>query len=412
MKLLFVVGDLSKKNDANINIIKLLCNELLNDGYECFILGKGIMYEYKQDYETKNTRYIVISDLENYTDIVIAYLPKYMSRMLLWIKGKYPKLYSYLNARIAQKKYINKYTEKIEDVCNLYSIDVAISVSAPITSSISLAKSKINSRKVMYQLDPYYAHYLNNNFRRKFRALINELKIYKNIDCSIITDLIYSDNRTNLLKQYIGKMHALPFPNIRKIEHAKTVNDILFDTRKINCVFVGNIYNDIRNPKYLIKIFEKINNDNILIHFVGGGDSEKLKDSTINSQAKMIFHGIVDNNTAINSMLSADILINIGNKISNQMPSKIFDYISTGKPIINIVKMDNCPTLEYTQRYPLCLNIFEDRDLIDMDKIYIERFCNENKGKRIEYSKIEKLYHDCTVKIVGEEFLDVINKIL
>ena len=35
----------------------------------------------------------------------------------------------------------------------------------------------------------------------------------------------------------------------------------------------------------------------------------------------------------------ADILVNIGNSIDNQMPSKIFEYISTGKPILNFYKI-------------------------------------------------------------------------
>ena len=48
-----------------------------------------------------------------------------------------------------------------------------------------------------------------------------------------------------------------------------------------------------------------------------------------------------------------------GNKVDNQVPSKIFDYISLGKPIINVYTSEKDPALEYLKQYPLALNISE-----------------------------------------------------
>ena len=46
--------------------------------------------------------------------------------------------------------------------------------------------------------------------------------------------------------------------------------------------------------------------------------------------------GRVSHTVAIQYMSEADFLLNIGNSISSMVPSKIFEYISTGKPIISI----------------------------------------------------------------------------
>ena len=76
-------------------------------------------------------------------------------------------------------------------------------------------------------------------------------------------------------------------------------------------------------------------------------------------------------------MADADVLINIGNSVPVHMPSKTLEYINTGKPMVNFYKFADCPTLYYTKRYPLCLNLYEKEFDPARDTA---RYYNRSKG--------------------------------
>ena len=86
--------------------------------------------------------------------------------------------------------------------------------------------------------------------------------------------------------------------------------------------------------------------------------------------------------------------MNIGNAVDNQMPSKIFEYISTGKPIINIFKSTDCPTLKYLGRYPLVLNIHEAEIRKDPAGCVsrVQAFCRGHRGERVPAEETKRLY--------------------
>ena len=98
-------------------------------------------------------------------------------------------------------------------------------------------------------------------------------------------------------------------------------------------------------------------------------------------------------------------MINIGNSVPVHMPSKTLEYINTGKPFVNFYKMDDCPTLYYTKRYPLCLNLSEKDPDLDAAAARFTEFCVQNKGKTVDRAFIEQEYADCTPKYIAEQIL-------
>jgi hypothetical protein len=101
----------------------------------------------------------------------------------------------------------------------------------------------------------------------------------------------------------------------------------------------------------------------------------------------------------------ADILINLGNSIPVHLPSKTLEYINTGKPIVNFYKLDDCPTLQYTCRYPLCLNLDEKKtDVCAAAEEFIS-FCLENKGKSLEQAWVQQNFSDSTPSIIAERIM-------
>ncbi|MEG1896227.1 MAG: hypothetical protein RR162_08295, partial [Oscillospiraceae bacterium] len=88
----------------------------------------------------------------------------------------------------------------------------------------------------------------------------------------------------------------------------------------------------------------------------------------------------------------------------NQVPSKIFDYFSMGKPILNVQKIPDCPSREYFDRYPLSFTFDENHpDIEGMGEFIIKA-----KGESMDFTEVEKLFPTATAGYG----VDVIEKII
>ena len=67
-------------------------------------------------------------------------------------------------------------------------------------------------------------------------------------------------------------------------------------------------------------------------------------------------------------MEKADILVSVGNKQSDYLPSKVLEYIGTGKKIIHFYSDPQDVSLDYFRRYPKVLLISELESVDDVIK--------------------------------------------
>ncbi len=101
--------------------------------------------------------------------------------------------------------------------------------------------------------------------------------------------------------------------------------------------------------------------DRIELHFFGDTREVSASFKSYNSLIghKIILHGVVSHDVARRAMQEADILVNIGNKSSYQLPSKVVEYASTGKPILNIAQIENDSSAAFLETYPNLLNLLD-----------------------------------------------------
>jgi hypothetical protein len=59
-------------------------------------------------------------------------------------------------------------------------------------------------------------------------------------------------------------------------------------------------------------------------------------------------------------MREADVLVNIGNVTPFELPSKLVEYVSIGKPILNIVRSENDSSVEFLEAYPGSMNLMDN----------------------------------------------------
>ncbi len=176
---------------------------------------------------------------------------------------------------------------------------------------------------------------------------------------------------------------------------------------KIRLLFCGWLYSDIRSPKYFLDILSRLD-ERFVVTFMGRECETLTERFEISTKAELITLPQQPYEAALQAMADADFLVNIGNSVPVHMPSKTLEYINTGKPIVNFYKLENCPTLFYTKRYPLCLNLSEqDADLDAAAARFID-FCQAQTGKTVDHDYIESEYADCTPAYIANEILRVL----
>ncbi len=407
MKILFLQDYIYSGETTNIRITDLIANELLLKGHSVnFLINSN-----KKILNKENAYYFTsFKDKELYNIIKKSREENESKIQLVFniLKNKYA-LINLFYTLIFKKSLIEKeISGNIEKILKDEKFDLIVATVCPHYLAFSLAKSKINAKKVVYMLDPYSTNKTMPYAVSKKR----EEWLYKNIDKAFITDLILNENQNSKLNKYIDKMHSSSFPMINPV---KKINGevAFFINNKINIVYIGTLYPRVRSPRYLLDILKEIDSS-ICLHLIGpkGGFSVEFFTNYQNRLKNRLFlKDKVDSDYAINIMQKADILINIGNSVDNQLPSKVFEYISTGKPILNIYKTDNCPSLKYFSKYPLVLNIKEG-DFSKETTQKINEFCLNNKNKQIEFSKIEDEFYFATPKFVATELEKVLKEMV
>jgi len=314
-------------------------------------------------------------------------------------------------------KLITLYNEKVSPKVSYFKLkkvfengnyDCILSVCMPFSNHILACKLKKKFPYVYWIANYYDPHSLNVHFRDRFKKLCKqEDKVLEYADKIILTPILYEEFGSCRLKKHLERSVALEFPNLIYRDINKPNTTIEFDKNYINCVFTGYLYAKIRNPRYLFELLNK-SDKNIRLYIVGGyGDSEELNIDYYSQLLgdRLVFVDFVPIEEAFRIMNDADVLVNISNAAPNQLPSKLFDYFSTGKPVINIHKLEKCLSLPYAQKYPLAVNIHEKDEVDASDVETFETFCKEARGKKLDFSVVEEIYKTSTPQYVAERIV-------
>lgn len=258
----------------------------------------------------------------------------------------------------------------------------------------------------VYQLDTFW-----NNESLQAKCLENRKRFEKRMigraDFVVTTPLIRQANEIAFPEQR-GKIVSAEFPMIRKPEGSENAEDPeeLYTDGRTHCVFPGRLYQTFRPPEKVVRIIlgmESVADGGIVFDFYGTGQhlvrAVLEKENALEDTSRIQLHGVVPSAEAERAIRAADFLVNIDNTTKMQVPSKIFEYISTGKPVINFYYNEDSPTISYLERYPNCVNIYLNGDP-DAEMRKLEAFLAAEKGRRIPFPDVQALFGENTPETV------------
>ena len=240
--------------------------------------------------------------------------------------------------------------------------NMVISVYTPIESlkaGYNLKKKYPEITYIAYFLDSLSGGYgpkifSNKTIRR--RGMRVEDKIF-----SVADKIILMKSSKNFYERfqekYLSKMYFLDIPMLVKQE-VKEANKIR-QNNVYKLLYVGSINLKIRNPYTLINILSVLDREDISCEFVGTIDCMWMFDDLKKKMGeRLIFSPFMPHGELKKKFEVADFLVNIGNSITTMVPSKIFEYMSYGKPIIGTYDIVEEPSKKYLESYPESLLLF------------------------------------------------------
>lgn len=186
---------------------------------------------------------------------------------------------------------------------------------------------------------------------------------------------------------------------------ARTINRVENNDNLLHFVFTGGVSSSTANPSYFIELLDCIGDTNLVLDIYGKIYDNELKEIVLNSKYVQ-YHGVVTHDEAIVAQNNASFLLNFGNTTPCAIPCKIFEYFSTGNPVISCVKIDNDASKDYIQRYPCALTIDERLPIQENSN----RLINFIKTKKNPIIDVESLFYKNSPKFTFEEFSKSFNK--
>ena len=285
-------------------------------------------------------------------------------------------LYSYVKA--ARKQLEKLHADR--------AIDVIFSVGAPMAAHVAarnFRKDHPNVRWVTYTVDSYAAQNAGSAKARAFEASVLCVS-----DKVLLSEEIY-DNSKAMYETFAEKCSALPY--LMPETPTKDVNTRYLPEDKINLVYAGRFYKDLRHPEYLLQLAMELD-DGCVLHLYCQSDCDSLIDNYVQrSNGKIIRHKPVSVDTIQKIYAEADVLVSVGNNTPEFKPSKTFEYIASGKPILNIYYEGLRD--EVLAQYPLSLQLQRGKPILETVPA-VTQFVAQAQGKTVSRNEIDNIYYN------------------
>ena len=313
---------------------------------------------------------------------------------------------------------VNCYYADLKKLNSIDTIDVVIPVVFPFESVVASVnfKKKISPSSALIP-------YLFDNFSlglNLHRFIFNRWIKFKNnkrleVIMFAMANKIFSMHP--LKKHFDSVIPEIYLSKVSYLEHPllveRNINSVDKKLEKINFTYTGGLFRNVRSPDGCVKFLHELSKMISLKanFYCFGSDLNIIKKYSNTNPKTFHYHGMVDKTLADEAISKSDILINIGDVEGKQISSKIFDYLSMGKPIIHFSYTNDCVNTNLLRNYSFAHII-----LLNKNNFYIEsmmektaKFAKSVAGKTMTFDEVASLYPDALPQKTADMFKECIN---
>ncbi|MBV6440300.1 MAG: hypothetical protein EPGJADBJ_01965 [Saprospiraceae bacterium] len=173
--------------------------------------------------------------------------------------------------------------------------------------------------------------------------------------------------------------------------------------------YFGALYAPVRTPDALLDLLEKTfalkpdMKGRLEAHFYGEIFPEFYERLT--AQPAVRLHGLRSRSEVQRAMSEMDILVNIGNTTDFQLPSKVVDYLASGKPVVNLSYTDTDPFASFFGDNNLILNLKVENGRVGEKEVRRWLTWLEEEKKMPDKADLERLIAPYLVESVAASYL-------
>lgn len=303
----------------------------------------------------------------------------------------------------------------LEQINRKKPIDVLIAVSEPhdaVFAALEYKKAHSKCRFFAYQLDRFsngmslYKWKIGKK-RAIERNVRKELELLSIADRLFVLPPIKKHYDQVIFDGYKDKIEMTEHPLVR----AKAVgrNDC-----NGTIMYAGSFDASLRNPSYWLEMANtaaerQMEFPKTVLYSFGnceGMIERYLSDHKVDvAQKGRVSYGEVQTEYG-----KCGYVLIIGNRSSEEVPSKVFDCISYGKPIIFLFYGEDDPVLPYLEEYPLSVCVRMEDGELARNTEKVADFCKANRGKSLDIGTILRSFEKCTPEYVSDQFIRAIEK--
>ena len=260
--------------------------------------------------------------------------------------------------------------------------DIIISVSLPFTSHLSayILKNRIHADWYMDIGDPFTLKINSPENNKYFYSFLNkfyERKFYKIASKIIFTHKEVAEihkNKFNIDESKIVLGYPIASVNEQNLHIAGNFN---YKVTPIKVGYFGAFTKSVREPNNYINNIANFLSEDFEHKWYINEESKKYF-ASIKKSSLHKFIDIVPRDEAIKTMVNEiHILLSIGNLNKYQMPSKVIEYLSLGKPVLHYAEIEDDPIYNFEKLFDN-LKIINSKTSKSEIEIYIENI-KENK---------------------------------
>ena len=371
---------------------KLLIDELIKLGHEVTIITGT-----KQTNQDNNIKTIFVGN-SRASNVVVSLRNKSNNldskkRLKVKIYTFLKKVYRFVIRNFAWPDYtmlwlisIFKARKKLD-----LEYDVLITVSLPFSSHIAghMINKKNSKPWIMDIGDPFTLKKTapeNNNFLYGRLNRFYEKKFYQQASKILFTHdeamkthikEFQIDNSKTEIGQPISKFQPELYELSKNYDYTNKI---------IKFAYFGIFTQGVRTPNSFLEFLKQFKDYDM--HWYLNSDSASiLKKNNLNHE-KHSFNSQVSRDKALQLMTkSFHCLVSVGNLNSNQIPSKVIEYLATGKPIVHFAEISNDPVINIAEEFDNLFIITKNTDInnfkndltgffSEVDKFDMEKFNN------------------------------------
>ena len=284
-----------------------------------------------------------------------------------------------------QRWYRKAALRQLEIIHKEKPVDVVWSICSPmaaICAGVDFKKIHPEVRVCSYTVDPFSTpDRVRPILHSRKEMLAFEQKMLVGMDSVLLSEEVY--NARPELRETIPACRPLPYlmPSFEVSKNKPEEGEVLVG------VYAGSFYEKIRNPRFMLDVLSRLNRNTFkLVLYSKGCESVVGEYANVDNIEQ---HGLITPTQLAEEYRKADILIGVGNSVSDFLPSKTFEYIAQGKPIVFFnYKGHDSKELEI---HPLALQLTDDIP-VEAACTRLLEFCERVKTETIKEEELASLY--------------------